>query len=102
MASFFATTLITNGGCTSQSILPLSDIMTSNSKSLVLIALKIWLTERQTSAVFRSRSALSVAIIVVESGAIYSIALLTVLALFLANSWAQYIVLDMVSSFPSM
>jgi len=78
VASFFATTLITNGGCT------------------ILIALKIWLTERQTSAVFRSRSALSVAIMIVESGAIYSIALVTVLALFLANSWAQYIVLDMV------
>lgn len=67
------------------------------TRVIVSIALKIWQTERQTSAAFRSRSVLSVAIIIIESGSIYSVSLLCVLVLFLLDSWAQYIVLDMVS-----
>ena len=69
-----------------------------SDETTVLIALRIWLTERRASAVFRSRSLTPVAVIIIESGAIYSVALLTVLVLFLTNSWAQYIVLDMVST----
>lgn len=55
------------------------------TRALVLIALKIWLTDKQTAAVFRScsmSSAMPVAIIIIESGAIYPLSLLTVLILF--------------------
>lgn len=52
--------------------------------------------ERRTASTFRSRSLSPVLVVMVESGALYSVSFLIVLVLFLNDSWAEYIVLDMV------
>lgn len=53
--------------------------------------------EKQTSAFIRTRSMSPVAVVVVESGAIYSVSLISLLATYLSGNWSQYIVLDSVS-----
>jgi len=83
VSTFFSITLFTNFSCTA------------------LIAYKIWSTTRQTGQLLstsgvHSRSTFSALMIVVESGAIYSISLVTLLATFLSGSWSQYIALDAV------
>ena len=69
--------------------------------TLVLIALKIWLHERRSSAIIalRSRTLVPVMVTVVESGAIYSTTLLALFIAYLSESWAHYIILDMVRRF---
>ncbi|KIK50051.1 hypothetical protein GYMLUDRAFT_253312 [Collybiopsis luxurians FD-317 M1] len=82
IVSFFSLTLATNFSCTS------------------LIAARIWWSHQRmtgsTMAVF-GRSMIPAAIVVVESGAIYSACLIILLSLYLSGSFAQYIALDAVT-----
>ena len=68
--------------------------------TLVLIALKIWLHERRSSAIIalRPRTLVPVMWTVVESGAIYSTTLLALFIAYLSRNWAHCIILDMVCS----
>ncbi|KAJ7060139.1 hypothetical protein C8F01DRAFT_208755 [Mycena amicta] len=78
IVSFFSLTLFTNLTCT------------------LLIAGRIWLINRSTAAnahVF-GRGLGPAIMIIVESGAIYSFALIILLALYVQESYAQYILLD--------
>ncbi|EJC99754.1 uncharacterized protein FOMMEDRAFT_142685 [Fomitiporia mediterranea MF3/22] len=78
IVAFFALTLFTNLACTT------------------LIAAKIWWTGRQLGRYTRGRNLSPVLAIVVESGSIYSAALISLIAAFLSRSWGHYIILDMV------
>ncbi|KAF7320492.1 hypothetical protein HMN09_00132700 [Mycena chlorophos] len=78
IVSFFSITLVTN------------------ATSTLLIAARIWLIDRSTgntAKVFGRRLGPAI-LIIVESGAIYSVALVILLALYVNNSYAQYILLD--------
>jgi len=76
ITSFFVITLFTNLTATS------------------LIAGKIWISERRTSGFMKSHTLSPILIIVIESGAAYSISLIALLATFLISNWGQYVVLD--------
>ncbi|KAH0828879.1 hypothetical protein J3R83DRAFT_2266 [Lanmaoa asiatica] len=79
IVSFFSLTLFTNFSCTS------------------LIAMRIlWIHHRANTAI-SSRNVVSAAIVVIESGAIYSGCLIILLSLYLSNSFAQYLMLDAVT-----
>ncbi|KAF7973802.1 hypothetical protein HWV62_14168 [Athelia sp. TMB] len=80
IVSFFALTLFTNFTCT------------------FLIAFRIWWTHRRAgSGAPGTISLLPTVVIVVESGAIYSVVLVILLSLYLSGSYAQYIALDAVT-----
>ncbi|KAI0047512.1 hypothetical protein FA95DRAFT_1559059 [Auriscalpium vulgare] len=76
IVSFFSLTLFTNFSCTA------------------LIAGRIWWVHRKTVAMVRGRSIMPAAMVVIESGAIYSACLIILIALYLSGSFAQYILLD--------
>ncbi|KAI5122013.1 hypothetical protein M0805_008005 [Coniferiporia weirii] len=77
VVSFFVLTLFTNFFCTA------------------LIALKIWWSERQlTKFAHFSSSFKPVMVIVIESGAIYSAALIALLGTYISRTWAFYFILD--------
>ncbi|KLO12060.1 hypothetical protein SCHPADRAFT_441469 [Schizopora paradoxa] len=76
ISSFFSLTLFTNFICTA------------------LIAFKIWWIGRSAGQWLKNERASSALIMVVESGAIYSASLITLLATYLSGSWSQYILLD--------
>ncbi|KAH7890367.1 hypothetical protein F5I97DRAFT_16588 [Phlebopus sp. FC_14] len=79
VVSFFSLTLFTNFSCTS------------------LIAMRIlWVHHRANTAI-SDRSLVSAAIVIIESGAIYSVCLIILLSLYLSNSFAQYLMLDAVT-----
>ncbi|KAH7912489.1 hypothetical protein BJ138DRAFT_783527 [Hygrophoropsis aurantiaca] len=80
VVSFFAITLVVNFACTS------------------LIAARLLYIHRTTQGVkVFGRSLIPAATIIIESGAIYSVCLITLLVLFLSGSYAQYIALDAVT-----
>ena len=62
---------------------------------LALIAVKIWKINSFSSQIV-GHSLTPVMLVVIESGAIYSCTLITLLACYLAKSWVQYLVLDSV------
>ena len=64
---------------------------------LVLIASRIWHIERRTRLFINGRSLSPTIVIIVESGAIYSATLISLLTTYLSGSWGQYPVLDSVS-----
>lgn len=69
--------------------------------STALIAFRIWWTHRKIKdlAVVRSgQGILPAMVIIIESGSIYSACLVILLSLYLLGSYAQYIVLDAVST----
>jgi len=78
IASYFTLTLCVNFGCT------------------CLIAGRIWSINRENRG-SGSRNLLPVVIIIVESGAIYSVSLIALLVVFLAGSWFQYAIMDAVT-----
>ncbi|KAH0828905.1 hypothetical protein J3R83DRAFT_2324 [Lanmaoa asiatica] len=62
-----------------------------------LIAMRIlWIHHRANTAI-SSRSVVSAAIVVIESGALYSGCLIILLSLYLSNSFVQYLMLDAVT-----
>lgn len=66
---------------------------------IALIAGRIWWIHRQTLGLrIGGRSIVPAAVVIVESGAIYSTVLIILLALYLSGSFAQYVALDGVSS----
>jgi len=77
--SFFVLTLATNLICTS------------------LIATKIWKINRFTAHIIDDNNLKPVMLVILESGAIYSCTLITLLVCYLTGSWAQYLLLDAVS-----
>ncbi|KAE9384786.1 hypothetical protein BT96DRAFT_622171 [Gymnopus androsaceus JB14] len=80
IVSFFSLTLFTNFSCTS------------------LIAGRIWWVHRRTMGlVVSGHSLVPAAVVIIESGAIYSVCLIILLSLYLSGSFAQYIVLDAVT-----
>jgi len=79
IVSFFSLTLFTNFSCTT------------------LIAGRIWWTHRRAIGLVGGRSLVPAAVVIVESGAIYSACLVILLSLYLSGSFAQYIVLDAVT-----
>jgi hypothetical protein len=66
-----------------------------------LIAWRIWSIHRKTTTLatmgVTDRSLVTAATIIIESGATYSVFLIIQLSLYLSNTFAQYIVIDMVS-----
>ncbi|KAJ7598601.1 hypothetical protein C8J56DRAFT_169818 [Mycena floridula] len=78
IVSFFSLTLATNIICTS------------------LVAFRIWHVNRQVMS-FVNHNFMPIILLVVESGAIYSATLLTLLILYKCESWFQYVLLDAVS-----
>ncbi|KLO04277.1 hypothetical protein SCHPADRAFT_947828 [Schizopora paradoxa] len=76
--SFFVVTFVINLTCT------------------IIIAFRIWWTSRAASRLVVHSSSSHALKIVVESGAIYSILLITLAATYSSKSWSQYIVLDIV------
>lgn len=76
--AFFCLTLVTNASCTA------------------LIAYRIWRIEQQTLIVFKSRRLSPVVAIIIESGAIYSVFLIILIATYVPKSWSQYIFLNAV------
>ncbi|KAH8116698.1 hypothetical protein DFH11DRAFT_1823245 [Phellopilus nigrolimitatus] len=76
IVSFFSLTLFTNFSCTS------------------LIAARIFWIHRKVQGVVSGTSVFPAMIIIIESGAIYSVCLIILLSLYLSGSFAQYIVLD--------
>ena len=76
----------------------LSFIQPYQSRShLALIAVKIWKINSFSSQ-FVGRSLTPVMLVVIESGAIYSCTLITLLACYVARSWARFLVMDSVRS----
>ncbi|KAJ7301006.1 hypothetical protein DFH08DRAFT_979126 [Mycena albidolilacea] len=74
--SFYVLTFVVNVGCTS------------------LIAYRIWVVNRKAKT-FNASSLFPVAVVIVESGMVYAVFVVTLLALFLSNSGAYKIVQDM-------
>ncbi|KAL5513724.1 hypothetical protein ACEPAH_4124 [Sanghuangporus vaninii] len=77
IVSIFSLTLFTNASCTA------------------LIAFRIWWTGRQLRSASWRNSLSPVIAIVVESAAVYSVSLISLMAAYLSGSWGHYIVLDM-------
>ncbi|OCB90902.1 hypothetical protein A7U60_g1863 [Sanghuangporus baumii] len=75
IVSFFSLTLATNIICTA------------------LVAARIWKLNRSIMS-FASHSYRPIIILVIESGAVYSVTLLALLILYKAQSWFQYVLLD--------
>ncbi|KAF8896603.1 hypothetical protein BD779DRAFT_1668362 [Infundibulicybe gibba] len=75
-------------------IVPGSDIFVPSSGAL--LAFRIWHATRSTTT-FPSRGLRPALRLVIESGAIYSVTLITLLVLFKANSWFQYVLIDAIS-----
>ncbi|KAF9033783.1 hypothetical protein BDP27DRAFT_1435868 [Rhodocollybia butyracea] len=68
-----------------------------NLSSSLLIAGRIWWIHQQTTGIMRSgRSLIPAAVVIIESGAIYSACLIILLTLYLSGSFAQSISLDAV------
>ncbi|KAL0568328.1 hypothetical protein V5O48_013662 [Marasmius crinis-equi] len=78
IVSFFSLTLATNLICTT------------------MVASRIWYINRATWKL-TERSLNPVVMLVIESGAIYSATLITLLILYKAQSWFQYVLLDAIS-----
>ncbi|KAL0947735.1 hypothetical protein HGRIS_013818 [Hohenbuehelia grisea] len=78
IVTFFSMTLATNIICTS------------------LVAFRIWYVNRQ-SILFSGQTLKPIMLLVVESGAVYSATLMTLLILYKTESWFQYVLLDAVS-----
>lgn len=99
ITSFFVITLFTNLTATSmrQSLLLTTWLHTLFIHLPGLIAGKIWMSERRTAGFLKSHTLSPILIIVIESGAVYSISLIALLATFLISNWGQYVVLDPVS-----
>ncbi|KAH8111780.1 hypothetical protein DFH11DRAFT_1611931 [Phellopilus nigrolimitatus] len=74
--AFFSLTLFTNFSCTA------------------LLAFKLWWTERQLAGFETSNRLLPVMAIIIESGALYSACLISLMASYATESWAGYIALD--------
>jgi len=62
-----------------------------------LIAVKVWKINSFSSR-YVGHSLTPVMLVVVESGAIYSCTLIALLVCYLNGSWAQFLILDWVSS----
>ncbi|KAF8986819.1 hypothetical protein BDQ17DRAFT_1315280 [Cyathus striatus] len=70
----------------------------TNFTSTLLIAGRIWWNRHQTRRILvEGRSLSPAAMAIIESGAIYSICLVILLALYLSGNYASYIVLDTVT-----
>ncbi|KAK7028272.1 hypothetical protein R3P38DRAFT_2935085 [Favolaschia claudopus] len=78
ITAFFSTTFVTNVICTA------------------LVAYRLYLLNRGRPG-FRQRKLAPVLVLMVESGAYYSLTLLLLLILYNVDSWFQYVVLDAVS-----
>lgn len=74
-------------------------VVGSKLLSLALIATKIWTINSFTAAHVVENKMRPVLFVILESGAIYSCTLLTLLGTYLAQSWAQYLLLDAVRLF---
>ncbi|KAL5530981.1 hypothetical protein ACEPAG_3857 [Sanghuangporus baumii] len=74
--AFYAITLVTNFICT------------------VLIALRIWWIGHRSSMSFTSRNLSPVLAIIIESGAVYSATLITLIVTYTINDWSHYFFLD--------
>lgn len=99
MASFFVITLATNIICTGRlDRYPVTCFVLTLPS--VLISYRIWSVDRAAGKYRHTASTLKpVLIVVIESGAIYSTTLITLLAVYLSHNWAHFIVLDLVSLF---
>ncbi|PFH47758.1 hypothetical protein AMATHDRAFT_50049 [Amanita thiersii Skay4041] len=61
-----------------------------------LVAYRIWYINKKGLA-FSHRKLYPIMILIIESGAVYSAAMLALLILYMADSWFQYVVLDAIS-----
>jgi hypothetical protein len=99
--SFFSLTLFTNFSSTGKATLihsvpvPIKPLFIY----LALIAARIWWVHRRVIGITTGGGNLApAAVVIIESGAIYSLCLVLLLSLYLSGSYAQYILLDTVSS----
>ncbi|KLO13140.1 hypothetical protein SCHPADRAFT_890231 [Schizopora paradoxa] len=65
-----------------------------NLTCTVIISLRIWLTRRDAGPIQAHKHTSQALKIVVESGAAYSILLVTLAATYVSKNWSQYIVMD--------
>lgn len=72
--------------------------LATNFFATALLAYRIWKVDQEVASVCTTRSnTLQPAMkAIIDSGALYSVALLTIIILYASNSTGQYIVLDMV------
>lgn len=98
ITALFVMTLFTNLSCTSQYEFadPKLPRFISDMPHIVLIAAKIWWVGRKTATILHTRTLMPIAIVIVESGALYSASLLILLIAFLKQSWAKPIMVDLV------
>jgi len=80
ISSFFAFTLVTSTTCT------------------LMIASRIWFLSHRSASNGVTRSLHPIALVIVESGAIYSAMLIALLILYGQKSWFQYVIVDALSS----
>ncbi|TCD60640.1 hypothetical protein EIP91_009741 [Steccherinum ochraceum] len=76
--------------------------LATNLTATSILAYRIWRTNRRTSQLMSSTDASSrltfvLLIVVIESGAIYSMAIIAALVLFVVNSPGVYVILDLLS-----
>lgn len=97
IVSFFSLTLFTNFTSTCKSIHPIYKPSDGSPPLVALIAARIVWVHRQMVGSVNGREVLPAAIVIIESGAIYSACLIILLSLYVSGSFAQYIVLDAVT-----
>lgn len=94
ISSFMALTLFTNFTCTGTCRLLLFLVPPNPStvvRLLALITFRLWSVEREVSGLKSDRYLTRVTIVIVESGGIYSITLISLLVAFILADWSQYI-----------
>ncbi|KAJ6495811.1 hypothetical protein C8R47DRAFT_1042987 [Mycena vitilis] len=94
IVSFFSLTLATNIVCTSRLVCLLYKAAHFLVKGLV--AYRLWSINHQIAEFVNNRFT-PIILLVIESGAIYSATLMTLLILYKTKSWFQYVLLDAIS-----
>lgn len=104
IASFYSMTLFTNLICSCTYILSTTAALVRSlsfpSPLIALLAWRIWWTHRNTARLSHTVSdhrVMTAAIIVIESGLVYSVCLSCLLGLYLSDTFAQYVLIDAVS-----
>ena len=102
--SFYSLTFFQNVACTgassfffSENKIKIISFLLDFGFFAVLIALKIWITNRnleRRGVRMDKQRPVQVVAVVIESGTVYSLVLITLMVVYLSNSWAQYPVLD--------
>ncbi len=104
VVSFYSVALTTNISATCETNISILCAF-ANPPFLVILATKLWIAHRRTVKYFGSMSTHTsrssfypIILVIVECGALYSLALIAMLATYLLKSNAAYLVIDLVGS----